>query len=74
MGSTTFKPRKATFTVTTTKQGRKFSAVNRRAHIVARKAGKRSILSVAELKTLKGTGSYKFYFYDASGVLKPIKF
>lgn len=74
MGNTTIKPRKATFTVETVKGARLFTAVNRRAHIVCRKAGKRSKLSVKELKGLVGKGTYKFYFYNDKGELKPVKF
>lgn len=74
MGSATYKPKKATFLVTTTKNGRLFTAVNKRAHTVAKKAGKRTKLTVAELKALKGTGSYKFYQYTEVGALKPIRF
>lgn len=73
MGST-HKPRKATFTVETVKGARLFTAVNKRAHIVCRKAGKRTKLSVKELKALVGKGTYKFYAYDTSGNLKPVKF
>jgi hypothetical protein len=69
-----FKARKATFTVETIKNQRLFTAVNKRAHTVARKAGKRSKLTLQELRSLKGTGSYKFYAYTAEGVLKPIRF
>lgn len=72
--ASTYKAKKATFTVTTTKQGRVFSAVNKRAHAVARKAGKRTKVTVAELKALKGTGTYKFYQYTDTGALVPVRF
>lgn len=68
-----FKPRKATFTVETVKGKRVFTAVNRRAKIVCKKLGKRSKLTVAQLKSCVGKGSYKFYAYTETG-LKPIKF
>lgn len=71
--STTYKAKKATFTVTTTKQGRIFSAVNKRAKSVVKKAGKRTKVTVAELKALKGTGTYKYYAYDEAGALKLIR-
>ncbi len=70
---TNFVARKATFNVEIVKGKRVFTAVNRRAHIVCRKLGKRSKLTLAELKSTKGAGSYKFYFYD-KGALKPVKF
>lgn len=74
MGQTTFKPKKATFSVKLEKGKRVFTPVNRRAHIVAKKLGKRTRVTVAELKATKGKGSYKFYAYDTSGKLAPIKF
>lgn len=74
MGNTNYKPRKATFTVETVKGARLFTAVNKRAHTVCKKAGKRTKLSVQELKALVGKGSYTFHAYDKEGVLKPIKF
>jgi hypothetical protein len=74
MGNTKLKRRKATFTVETVKGVRRFTAVNKRAHTVARKAGKRTKLSVQELKALVGKGTYKFYFYNDKGELKPVKF
>jgi uncharacterized protein YcfL len=74
MGNTTFKGRKATFTSTTTKQGRVFTPINRRAHIVVRKLGKRTKVTVADLKASKNAGTYRFYCYDAQGVLKPVRF
>lgn len=73
MGNT-IKPRKATFTVEVIKGKRQFTAVNKRAHTVARKLGKRTKLSLAELKSTVGKGSYKFYAYGVDGTLKPIKF
>lgn len=72
MGAT-FKPRKATFTVVGEGAKRIFTPVNRRAHIVARKAGKRTKVTVADLKALKGTGTYKYCAYNAEGVLKAIR-
>jgi len=73
MGNT-LKPRKATFTVETVKGARLFTAVNERAHIVCRKGGKRTKLTVKELKALVGAGTYKFYAYNDKGELKPVKF
>lgn len=67
------KSRKATFTVEIKKGQRHFTAVNRRAHIVARKAGKRTHLTLADLRALKGSGSYKYFAYDSEGALKPIR-
>lgn len=74
MGQPSFKPRKATFLVKKVNGKRVFTAVNRRAHTVCKKAGKRTKLNVAELKAMKGKGSYKFYAYDESGKLSAIKF
>lgn len=67
------KARKATFLVTGKGKERVFTAVNKRAHIVARKAGKRTKLTIAQLRELKGKGTYKFYAYNAEGELKPIR-
>lgn len=69
----TFKGRKATFNVELVKGKRVFTAVNKRAHSVCKKLGKRSKLTVSQLKGTVGKGSYKFYFYD-KGQLKAIKF
>ena len=68
------KARKATFQVEGKGKERIFRAVNKRAHTVARKAGKRSRLTVAQLKEMKGKGTYKFYAYGPEGALKPIRF
>ncbi len=70
----TFTPRKATFTVTKEKGQRVFHAVNKRAHTVCKKAGKRTMLTASQLKAQVGKGSYKFYQYNDNGALKPIKF
>lgn len=67
------KARKATFTVETVKGERMFTAVNRRAHIVLKKLGKRTKASASLLKSAKGMGSYKFYQYTSDGTLKAIK-
>jgi len=75
MGSkTNFVARKATFKVELVKGKRVFTAVNKRAKIVARKKGKRSKLTVSELKSCVGKGTYKFFAYTDNGVLKAIKF
>ncbi len=68
-----FKPRKATFTVKKVKGARIFTPVNKRAKHVARKAGKRTKLTVADLKKLKGTGTYKYFVYADDKSLKAIK-
>lgn len=73
MGAT-LKPRKATFTVEGKGKERVFTAVNKRAHIVCRKAGKRSKLTAAALKAMVGKGTYKFYAYDNEGNLKAVRF
>lgn len=69
----TFKPRKATFTVKGTGKDRIFTPVNRRAHIVAKKLGKRTKVTVADVTKAKGLGSYKLCAYNAEGVLKAIR-
>lgn len=67
--------RKATFKVVKTKTGeREFLAVNKRAHHVCKRAGKRSRLSAKALKSMVGKGSYKFYAYTDTGALKAIRF
>jgi IS1 family transposase len=71
--SAEFKPRKATFTVTGKGKERVFTAVNKRAHTVAKKLGKRTKVTAAELKTVVGKGTYKFYQYNDEGAVKPIR-
>lgn len=66
--------RKATFTVEGHGKQRIFHALNKRGHTVARKAGRRTKLTYAQLKKMKGVGSYKFYAYDSEGNLKAIRF
>lgn len=68
------KARKATFTVETVKGERVFTAVNKRAHIVLKKLGKRTKASASLLKQAVGMGSYKLYQYGADGTLKAIRF
>lgn len=74
MGATTYKPKKATFTVVGAGKTRVFTVVNKRAKYVARKAGKRTKITVAELRALKGTGTYKYFAYAPNGDLKAIRF
>lgn len=64
--------RKATFNVTVVKKQRVFTPVNKRAKTVARKAGKRTRVTVADLKKLKNSGTYRYYAYTESG-LKAIR-
>lgn len=68
------KPRKATFQVAGKGKDRVFTAVNKRAHTVCRKAGKRSKLTAGQLKAMVGKGTYKFYAYGSEGELKAIRF
>lgn len=58
--------RKATFK----KSGEFFTPVNKRAKTVAKKAGKRTRVTLADLKKLKNTGSYKYYEYVGKGFEK----
>lgn len=77
MGSTTYKAKKATFLLLppkTAKHDRVFSPVNKRAKFVAKKLGVRTKITAAALKASKNAGTYKFYFYDSEGALKPIRF
>ena len=76
-GVSTFKGRKATFSVKTVKGVKMFTAVNRRAKTVCVKNGKRTNLSASELKASVGKGSYSFWQYvgvGKSATLQPIKF
>lgn len=68
-----FKPRKATFKVEGEGKNRIFIAVNKRAHTVCKKAGKRTKLNPSQLKAMVGKGSYKFYAYTPKGDLKFIR-
>ena len=71
--SNEIKAKKATFTVETVKGKRVFTAVNKRAHYVAKRLGKRTKVSVTDLKRTKSMGSYKMYQWT-NGTLKAIKF
>lgn len=61
--------RKATF-VETSKGV--FRPVNKRAKYVAKRLGKRTKVTIAELRGTKGQGTYKFYKYTDNG-LKAIR-
>lgn len=67
-------PRKATFTVEKEKGTRIFHPVNKRAHKWAKKVGKRTRLTLADLKEIKATKRVKLFAYDDKGALKAIKF
>ncbi len=68
MGNKVFT-RKATF-VETSKGV--FRPVNKRAKYVAHKLGKRTKVSISELRSTKGKGTYTFYKYTDNG-LKAIR-
>jgi hypothetical protein len=68
-----FTPRKATFSVKLVKGQRVFTPVNRRAKIVAKKLGKRSKITLAQMRATQGQGSYTFYAYTSVGKLVRIK-
>lgn len=68
-----FTPRKATFKVKTEGNTKIFTPVNKRAHTVAKKLGKRTRVTLAELKATKDKGTYQFFQYTNSGALKAIK-
>lgn len=76
--TTTYQGRKATFTVSkNNKNVRAFTAVNKPAHAVTKKLGKRgthATVSMQELRASVGAGSYRFYYYTDTGALKPISF
>lgn len=59
MGQTTYKPRKATFAVAGVGANRIFSPVNKRAKTVAKKLGKRTRITVADMRKAKSMGSYR---------------
>lgn len=65
--------RKATFTVVGEGKERIFTPVNKRAKCVAKKLGKRTKVTAAELRSSVGKGSYKFYQYNADKSLKAIR-
>lgn len=73
-GTKEFKGRKATFRVKLDHGKRVFTAVNKRAKHVAHKAGKRTKLTLDDLKALNGSGSYRYYAYQEDGSIKPIRF
>lgn len=66
------KPRKATFTIEGEKDKRIFRPVNKRAHKWAKKVGKRTKLTVENMRTIKATKRVKLYAYQ-EGALKAIK-
>lgn len=63
--------KKATFTVEGVGKKRVFTAVNKRAHFVCKRAGKRSKLTYEQLKALKGSGTYTYWQWK-DGALKRI--
>jgi hypothetical protein len=65
--------RKATFTVVGEGKERIFTPVNKRAKCVAKKLGKRTKVTAAELRSSVGKGTYKFYFYTPEKTLKAIR-
>jgi hypothetical protein len=70
-----YKPKKATFMVNKNKAGeRVFTAVNKRAHSVVRKLGKRKHVSVQDLRASVGAGTYTFWAYSSDGSLSRIRF
>lgn len=71
--TTTYKPRKATFTSEGKGKDRIFTPVNKRAKTVVKKAGKRTKVTLADLAKTKDIGSYVYYVYTAKGVLAPLK-
>jgi hypothetical protein len=75
MGNNTVKKtvRKATFTVKTIKKERIFAPVNKRAHKWAHKVGKRTRLTVEDMQKIKASSKVTLHYYDAAGVLKPVK-
>ena len=73
--------RKATFSVAKVNGQRTFTAINKPAQRVAKKLGKRTrhaTVTLAQLKSTVGKGSYKFYQYangkDSTDGLTAIKF
>ena len=66
--------RKATFTVEKVKGQRVFRAVNKRAHKWAKKVGKRSKLTLEDMRAIRDLKRVKLYAYDDKGTLAPVKF
>lgn len=65
--------RKATFTVETKGKVSIFRPVNKRAHKWAKKVGKRTRLTLADIKTIKASKKVKVYAYDLTGTLKAVR-
>lgn len=65
------KPRVASFTVKKVKGVRVFTPVNKRAHKLAHKCGKRTRVLVSDLKQFKGY--HKLMERTTAGTLKTIK-
>jgi hypothetical protein len=65
--------RKATFTVEEKNKEKIFRPVNKRAHKWAKKVGKRTRLTLADIKTIKASKKVKVYAYDLTGTLKAVR-
>lgn len=69
-----YNPRKATFTVVSGNGASKvLTPRNQRAHHVMRRLGKRTKVTLAQLRAAKGLGSYQLCVVDASGRLMPVR-
>ena len=60
--------RKATFRAEVNKGERIFRPVNKRAHKWARKQGKRTRLTLADMRAIKATKKVKLYAYTDKGL------
>lgn len=66
------KPRKATFIKDEAKGQVIYRPVNKRAHKWAKKVGKRTKLTVEDMKKVKATGKVKLYAYEGA-TLKAVR-
>ena len=66
------KPRKATFIKDKAKGQVIYRPVNKRAHKWAKKVGKRTKLTVDDMKKIKTTGKVKLYAYEGA-TLKAVR-
>lgn len=66
------KPRKATFIKDKEKGQVIYRPVNKRAHKWAKKVGKRTKLTIADMKAIKATKKVKLYAYEGA-VLKAVR-
>lgn len=62
--------RKASFMLDTSRKVKTYVPVNKRAHKWAKRVGKRTRLTRADILAIKATGKVRVYVYATDGVLR----